>query len=405
MDALILSAALDTNGQSERYVRASEKWGTEPGVLKALAVGDYDPAAVMARFEAAAEKFGALRIRSAHRSAHMYQSMPSDIEWTHANQAQIKELAESADIVHLNNSWRPLQKLRMKVRKPLLLHHHGSLFRSDPKGMLFRARQIGAVQAVSTVDLMRMAPELLHWLPTAYDVDWLQTFGKAHRREPDDRIRVVSAPTNRDYKSTALLEAAIRQLQDDGLPVDLLIIEGKPWAECMALKATADIYFDQVLLGYGCNAVESWGMGIPVIAGADDWTLGKMREVYGTADLPFYEAKEDSIAEAIADLATHKARRKQYADRGLAHCRKFHDERPALTRLAELYRFALEAFDGTQSQSITTIPPVTFTANIPQVRAAGRFVTFPVTTDSPYIASALRIMAQRKPRYGIEEVA
>jgi hypothetical protein len=130
-----------------------------------------------------------------------------------------------------------------------------------------------------------------------------------------------------------------------------------------------------------------------------------MREVYGTDDLPFYEATPETIAAAIADLATHKSLRTKYAKRGLAHVRKFHDERPALTRLAELYRMAIEAFDPAREQAITKIPPVTFTAAIPQVRAAGRFVTFPHTTDSPYIASALRILAQRKPRYGIEEVA
>lgn len=401
---MILSAALDTNGQNYRYVTASQKWGTDAGVLKALAVGDYDPASVVGRFQAAADKFGELRIRSAHRSHHIYQSMPADIEWDNTNQRLVRDLALSADIIHLNNSWRPLQKLKLtRLHKPLLLHHHGSLFRSDPKGMLFRARQWRMIQAVSTVDLMRVAPELLHWLPTAYDVDWLQAFGKEHRDEHDG-IRVISAPTNREFKSTALLEAAVAKLQKDGLNVELVLVEGRPWAECMAIKASADIYFDQVLLGYGCNAVEAWGMGIPVIAGADEWTLTKMREVYGNANLPFYEATTSTIAEAIADLATHKAKRTAYAKRGLAHVRKFHDERPALTRLAELYRMTLEAFDENDPYIRSlTIPPVTFTANVPQVRAAGKFITFPYTTENPYIASALRILAL-KPRYGIQEV-
>jgi hypothetical protein len=401
VNSLILSAALDTNGGNQRFVKASEKWGTDEGVLKALAIGDYDPAAVVARFEAAADKFGELKIRSAHRSEHMYQSMPSDIVWTRHNDHEIRALADEADIIHLNNSYRPWQKLRFSRLKPMLLHHHGSLFRSQTKELLNWAYRNKAVQAVSTVDLMRAAPERLHWLPTAYDVDWLAAFGKDHRQEHNG-IRVVSAPTNRDFKSTDLLEAAVRKLQDDGLDVELQVIEGRPWAQCMAMKASADIYFDQVLLGYGCNAVEAWGMGIPVIAGADEWTLAKMREVYGT-DVPFYEATPDTIADAIADLATHKALRTKYAKRGLAHVRRFHDELPALTRLASLYRMAMLTQEaGAEPEPI---PPVSFTASIPQVRAAGRYVTFPYTTDNPHIATALRLLAQRKPRYGIEEVA
>jgi nucleotide-binding universal stress UspA family protein len=405
VDALIVSAALDTNGQNQRYVRASEKWGTDEGVLKALSVGEYDPASVVGRFQAAADKYGELKIRSVHRATHIYQQMPADIEWTRTNDSMIRDLADEADIIHLNNSWRPWQKLRFSRRKPMLLHHHGSLFRQQTKDLLNWAYRNHAVQAVSTVDLLRVAPQNLHWLPTAYDVGWLQEFGKAHR-EPNGRILVVSAPTNRQYKSTALLEAAVAQLQGDGLPVDLLIIEGKPWAECMALKASADIYFDQVILGYGCNAVEAWGMGIPVIAGADEWTLAKMREVYGSEELPFYEATEDTIGAAIADLAQHPRKRAAYAKRGLAHVRKFHDERPALTRLAQLYHMAIEWSE----KEAPAIQPVliTFRAAVPQVRAAGRFVTFTdgiYSTDNPYLATALRLLAQRYPRYGIEEVA
>lgn len=398
-----MSSALDTNGQNARYARASEKWGTDPGVLKALAVGDYDPASVVGRFQAAADKYGELKIRSVHRSAHMYQQMPHDIEWTRTNDSVIKDLADEADIIHLNNSWRPWQKLRFSRRKPMLLHHHGSLFRSQTKDLLNWAYRNHAVQAVSTVDLMQVAPQNLHWLPTAYDVDWLHEFGKANR-DDHNGIRVVSAPTNPEVKSTAALRVAVNNLQVDGLSVELRVIEGKPWAECMALKASADIYFDQVLLGYGCNAVEAWGMGIPVIAGADEWTLAKMREVYD-GPIPFYEATEDTIAAAIGDLAQSKAKRTKYAKLGMAHVRKFHDERPALTRLAQLYHMAIE-WSEKEAPQIPVIP-ITFRAAVPQVRAAGRFVTFDptFTTDSPHMATALRLTAKRYPRYGIEEIA
>lgn len=409
MDALILSYAFDTNGQNARYVKASAKWGTDEGVLKALALGKYDPAAVVRRFQAAADKTENLRIRSAHHSEHLYQSMPADIVWDRASDRQVRQLALEADIIHLNNSWRPWQRLNLrelvngrfrKIEKPLLLHHHGSLFRQDPKGMLSKARQLGAVQAVSTVDLMRASPSLLHWLPTAYDVDWLVEFGNEHRRPPDGRIRVVSAPTNRMWKSTETLEAAVATLQAEGLPIDLLLIENRPWAECMALKATADIYFDQVKLGYGCNAIEAWGMGIPVIAGADEWTLTKMREVYGSASLPFYEATEETVADAIRALMT-KRTRTTYANRGMRHIRTFHDERPALTRLAELYGMAMNQAIGAERVRA----PVTFTALYQQVHIASRYLNFPYTTDNPYLADRIRAHGVRYPRFGIEEVA
>ena len=398
MNALILSAALDTNGQNQRYKAASEKWGTAEGVLKALALGTYDPAGVIGRYQAGAEKVG-LRIRSAHRSTHIYQQMPADILWNRSTHSMVRELATEADLIHLNNSWRPWQQLHIGIRKPMLLHHHGSLFRSDPKGMLRQAERMGAVQCVSTIDLQRMAPERLHWAPTAYDVDWLAAFGADNRREPDGRILVVSAPTNREIKGTALLEDAIRVLQSDGLPVDLELIEGKPWLEGMRLKARADIYFDQVGLGYGCNAVEAWGMGIPVIAGAEEWTLNRMKALWGS--LPFYTATEATTGMAVARLADNPERRARWAKKGMAHIRRYHDELPALTRLAELYRMAM---DNLPYKVNDPIPPVRFTANQAQVRIFSRPWNFPCEVDNPTVATRIRLFALRYPKYGIQEV-
>jgi hypothetical protein len=408
VNVLIISNALDTNGQNTRYATASGKWGTAPEVLKVLAIGHYDPAGVVARYQLAADKFEFLKIRSVHRAEHIYQQMPADVLWRHNNERQIQAMALEADIIHLNNSTVAARRLRLKRTKPYILHHHGSLFRNNPRYGLQEAKNWRALQLVSTVDLMRPAPDYLHWAPTAYDVDWLQEFGKANRREPDGKVRIVQAPTDgKDgpYKSTAALEAAVATARRLGADVELVIIRDRPWAECMAIKATADIYFDQVKLGYGCNAVEAWGMGIPVIAGADAWTLAKMREVYGTKDLPFYEATEDTILDAVLDLVSSKVTRSKYAKRGLAHVRKFHDELPALTRLAELYTKAInEPADYIED---IKVPPAIFRSEVPQVRVAGRYMTFTdglLETDNPHIANALRALALRHPRYGIEEV-
>jgi hypothetical protein len=405
VDALILSNALDTNGQNARYVRASERWGNDPDVVRALALGNYDPAQVVGRFQAAAEKFGNLAIRSAHRSTHIYQAMPADIIWTASSESMVRKLAMEADILHLNNSWRPLQRLRLKRETaPMLLHHHGSLFRSDPRGMLDWAHRNRAVQAVSTIDLQHAAPDVLHWLPTAYDIAALEAFGQKHRREPDGRVRVVTCPTNREIKSTARLEATVARLQAEGLDIDLVVVEGLPWKEAMKIKATADIYFDQVLLGVGCNAIEAWAMDIPVIAGAGPWTLGQMERTWGT--IPFRQATEETIGDAIVDLALHPRKRASWAKKGKAHVLRFHDERPALERLAELYGRAIARLVETPDYPESVA--VTFVADIPSLRLGNQrldFASGPVVVANPFTANRLRHYALRHPSDGIREVA
>ena len=409
MEALIVSTALDTNGQNYRYAEAAKRWGADPDVLKSLVVGKYDPADVGGRFRVAAEKLGGLAIRTAHM-AEAYFDFPRDIRWSRSTQAEVQQLADECDVIHLNNSEKAYIQLRMpKVRKPGILHHHGTLFRGTygPALMQF-ARRFNIVQAVSTIDLQRRAPEILHWLPTAYDLDALAVIAAENRREPDGKVRVVSAPTNREIKSTALLQAAIAQLQAEGLPVELVLIENRPWAECLAIKATADIYFDQVKLGYGCNAIEAWGMNIPVIAGADEWTLERMTAEFGR--LPFYTATEETIADAIRAMVQSSDLRAEWAGIGREHNERFHAEKSALSRLAELYGLALKwATEGPGSYERFPSEAGLFQSVKPKlvVRIGSRTVNFvdgEAKVDDPELAKRLRHVAMARPGLKISEV-
>jgi hypothetical protein len=400
MNALILSYAQDTNGQNDRFRRAAEKFGDDPDVISAFALGATDPAGVVARFQLAADKYGGLEIRSAHR-ATAYFDFPHDLTWDRQTEPEIRELAQKADVIHLNNSYTAYRRFRL--RKPALLHHHGSLFRSNPEHMLEIARQGKMVQAVSTPDLLRFAPDVLHWLPTAYDVDELAAFGEAHRRAPDGRIRIVQAPTNREHKATELLIAAVDELVAEGLPIDLVIVEGTTQAECLRIKATADIVFDQLEWGYGCNAVEAWAMGIPVISGSDEWTRAWMHEHWG--ETPYEDATAESLREVIRQVIDDHYREGVRA-RGIAHVRKYHDEKPALARLAELYARAIARYN------VTRIPgkgkPVTFaSADRSHLTYDGQDIVFvdgEHQTDDPHVIFHLRTLARRK-SFGISEVA
>jgi hypothetical protein len=404
VEALILSYALDTNGQNARFVKAAEKWGSDDGVLEALALGKDDPAGVVARLQQAAEEHGGLRIRSAHRAVQYFQ-YPYDLIWNKKTEPLIRDLVKEADVIHLNNSWSA--QLRFRIRKPMLLHHHGSMFRNNPAKAFEIAKHHRMLQCVSTIDLQRPDPKLLPWLPSAYDIDELLAYGEAHRREPDGRVRIVHAPTNRGLKHTDLLVAVVKELQAEGLPVDIVMVENKTWAECLKVKAAADIVFDQLLFGYGCNSIEAWAMGIPVISGADDWTLDRMLNEWG--DIPFVTANEQTLSDVIRKMVKSKTMRDEWAGRGMHHVRRFHDEKPALTRLAELYAKTIKHYHriripGKGSRAVTfrakgqgTVydtdgQPITFTDGV-------------YRTDDPIVIARLRYCASRKSRFGIEEVA
>jgi hypothetical protein len=415
--ALMVGTALDTNGQKTRFVEASRRWGADPSVTKALIVGYWDGAGIPARF--AKGYSPELRIRAAHASKQVYFDFPVDMYWDRRTHAEVVELSNEADIIHLTNDVKAYFKLgQARHRKPALLHHHGTLFRSQSGRLMAEAHRMHFLQAVSTIDLQKPAPDELYWLPAPLDLDAMAEIRALNRRPDDGLVRVVSAPTRRDLKSTPALMAAVNTLKAEGLPVELVLVEGRSWAECLAVKGSADIYFDQVAVGdypggYGCNAIEAWGMGLPVVAGADEWTTARMRKEWNLkGPMPFYEATQSTITDTLRALVQSPDLRAEVAARGHKHARKYHAEKPALIRLAELYAKAIAEKAKHADKPAPHEIPFTggfFTArkrNL-QLRLASQSVTFvdgKAHITDPRTAQRLRSLMQFDNRHGIAEV-
>lgn len=258
-----------------------------------------------------------------------YLKYPTDRPWSDA-----RSLWDRSDVVHLHNNFRTAELLETGP-KPSVIHHHGTFFRQNTEAMLADQRRRRSVGLAATLDLYLMAPDDLEWVPAAYDVDWLASLRRLRGR---DRIRIVTAPTDRTVKSTEALIAACRRI-GRRRRITLSIIERRSWERCLAQKASADIFFDQVLLGYGCNAIEAMGMGIPVVAGADPATLAEYRRRFG--ELPFQPATEDSIEDALVELVESSSRRSEIGLRGQTHVRRWHSDEAVVSQLERIYSDAL----------------------------------------------------------------
>lgn len=286
-----------------------------------------DTAGVGIGIQRAFLKHSEIQVRQVRRKVRVYQ-YPHDAEW-----ADRGPLIEQADVVHVMEEPRAIP-----AGKRVVLHHHGTLARRNASAM----RQVKAIHVCSTLDLELLG--LGRWLPAPYDLDALASY-----RKPSDVLTIAHAGTNVVSKSTGPFLAACERLSRE-VPLRVLHITGKPWSECLALKGTADIYFDQVLTGYGLNAVETMGMGIPVIAGIEptearkrghlipDETPDEMERRFG--GFPFVRADEGTIYDALRSLVDPGARR-YWAERGRAHVRRFHDERLVVRQLEDIYRRAV----------------------------------------------------------------
>lgn len=103
--------------------------------------------------------------------ADNYMAYPADLRFS---KATLEEQYQAADVIHVRNKFGDYDRLAKKYGpKPLVIHYHGTRFRSDPNRHIIEQRKRGAIGVVSTLDLWLLAPNDLEWLPAPYDVDAL----------------------------------------------------------------------------------------------------------------------------------------------------------------------------------------------------------------------------------------
>jgi hypothetical protein len=262
-------------------------------------------------------------LRSAVKQTN-YIQYDHDLPWDH-----VQGFGQYAHVIHLHNTFRTAL-LTGLAGKPKVLHHHGTHYRDNADRLNAEVQAAEAVAVVSTLDLLDYGPNLT-WVPHPYDLPALSAMKRSRSRARSGLLRVGHAPTDRAIKSTDAFLAACAKIPD----IQPVLIEGKSWRECLIIKATCDVYFDQVTLGYGCNAIEAWGMGIPVIAGAQPSTIVSMYEQFG--HLPFARATEATIGYALDQMLDDDTRQ-HYGALGAAHVQRWHDGTETGVVLTPIYQ-------------------------------------------------------------------
>jgi glycosyltransferase involved in cell wall biosynthesis len=153
---------------------------------------------------------------------------------------------------------------------------------------------------------------------------------------PDDGVvRVVHAPNHPHYKGTRYLEAAVLVLQEEGLPVELVLVQGKPNEEARRDYERADIVADQFLLGaYALFAIEGMALGKPVLCYLNErfapWHPEWER-------CPIVSANPDTLLDELRRLVVDAELRRELGARGPEYVREVHSLEAVGQRLDEIY--------------------------------------------------------------------
>jgi glycosyltransferase involved in cell wall biosynthesis len=293
-----------------------------PKGLKILMLGYEDYSGKAEATKQAWNKYsqGEAKLVTYHES---YLRYPRDI-YRPSNE-ELKFLVGWADLIHIFD-WLPFQAINWG--KPLVITYSGKFYRENYEEWNLRDKNSGIFQLCSTLDLTFLGAE---WCPRPIDLINIT-------KERNKFFVVGHAPTRRNENKGT--EEIIRQLSD--LPgIKLEIIEGVNNKICLNRKAQVDIYIDQFLMGYGTNALESWAMGIPVLAGIKDQDFREL-VVSTIGYLPFEEVDFDNLKDIVNLLRFDVESYKKAQKKGYQYIKDFHHPEKIVQKLENVYREVLE---------------------------------------------------------------
>ncbi|MGB9595409.1 MAG: glycosyltransferase family 4 protein [Candidatus Poribacteria bacterium] len=119
---------------------------------------------------------------------------------------------------------------------------------------------------VSTPDLLTYAPHAI-WIPQPTDLDYWNISDEKNNNVSPNIIKICHAPSIKSRKGTEYLVSAVEQLKSDGHNIELIIVNNIPYKEVKKYLEQADIFVDQLLVGwYGNASCEAMALMKPVCA-------------------------------------------------------------------------------------------------------------------------------------------
>jgi len=175
--------------------------------------------------------------------------------------------------------------------------------------------------------------DLFYW-PVDLAADGGRRYAPAYPApEARNRVRIVHAPNHRMFKGTRFLETAVSDLAREGVPVELVLVEGISNEQALMVYCTADIIFDQCLIGFhGYFALESMALGKPVMC-----YIRKREYLLAPEECPIINVHPKTLRDDIRRVVANRGELGELGRRGRRYVEKYYSLEALAGRLARAY--------------------------------------------------------------------
>ena len=153
-------------------------------------------------------------------------------------------------------------------------------------------------------------------------------------------VRVIHTPNHRGFKGTEFVLKAIKELQEEGLKIELLLVERQPNEEVRRLMSEeADILAEQfIATAYGMTGIEGMASGLPVLANLEHEAYTRVFRRYSYLnECPILSTTPETLKENLRVLITNPNLREELGRAGRRYVEKYHSEETAQYMFGSVY--------------------------------------------------------------------
>jgi hypothetical protein len=158
------------------------------------------------------------------------------------------------------------------------------------------------------------------------DTDYWQGTGGYDRDGKNGVVKIGHSPNHRPLKGTNFLIRAVQELRDEGLKIELVLLENHQNSEVRDILRDVDIIVADVMLqGYAVMAVEGLSLGKPVVQDISDEHYNRVFKLYtGLDEAPFVSTPIEKLRENLRKLVTQPRLRQEIGEKSRAYALKYH---------------------------------------------------------------------------------
>jgi len=160
-------------------------------------------------------------------------------------------------------------------------------------------------------------------------------------------VKIIHTPNHRGFKGTEYLIHYVNELREEGLQIELILLEKVPNHRVKELMQQADILAEQfVFTGYAMSALEGMASGLPVMSNLEYEAYTRVFRRYSYLnECPILSTSPENMKTNLRTLIGNPELRMELGKAGREYAEKYHSYRAAQYLFGSIYDKILHGKD------------------------------------------------------------